>query len=129
MAEFEVDTSELRTLSADLGRVQDRALKQVRSTTQRAALNIKRQMQTEAGTSPHFSRVPASISYETWEDRHGVGADIGPEIGRAQGSLAFLAYEGTATMGPLFPDPSGAMEAEAEAWEAYLADAVVGDFW
>ncbi len=122
-----IDTSELRTLAADLGRVPDRALGDVRATTQRAALNIKRQLQDEAAGSRHFSRMPASISYETWEDAHGVGADIGPEIGRQQGSLGFIAYEGTATSGPRFPDPAGAMEAEADAWERYLADAVAGD--
>lgn len=126
---MEIDTSELRALAVELGRVPETANRQVRATTQRAALNIKRQMQAEAGGSAHFSRVPASISYETWENRDGIGADIGPEIGRAQGSLAFIAYEGSPTSGPVFPDPVGAMEAEASAWESYLADAVAGGFW
>lgn len=127
MPSFTVDTSELRRLAVDLGHAAAGAAVQVRATTQRAALNIKRDMQEEASGSPHFNRVPASITYDTWEDRDGITAEIGPEIGKAQGSLAFLAYNGTATMGPIFSDPIGALRRESETYQRYLADAVAAD--
>jgi hypothetical protein len=122
------DTSELRTLSRDFGSAAEGAERQVRRTIQRAAFNIKKDLQDEASTSASFHRMPASISYETWEEPGaGVFAEIGPEIGRQQGSLGFIAYEGTARNGPVFPDPAGALEREAEAFERYMAAAVAGE--
>ena len=129
-----IDTSEVCQLEADLGRVPDRAVRQVRATVARAALNIKRDLQSEAVGSPSFDRVAASISYDTVVTEDGITAEIGPEYGhpkghaRAQGSLAWIAYEGTATTAPRFPDPIGALERESDAFEHYLADAVIGDF-
>jgi len=123
-----IDTTELRQLEHDLGRVSERAAEQVRKTMQKAAFNIKKDMQAEAEGSKHFPGMPASISYETWEKRDEIAAEIGPEIGRRQGSLGFIAYEGTARNGPRFPDPQGALDREADAFEAYLAAAIAGDF-
>lgn len=134
MADARFDATEVRQLEHDLGRVSEGSAEQVRKTMQRAALNIKQDLQAEAEGSGYFSRIPRAISYETWEDRDGITAEIGPEIGnprghaRAQGSLAFIAYEGTARNGPVFPDPAGALEREADAYEAYLAAAIAGDF-
>ena len=128
-----VDVSELRQLETDLGRAPERAYGQVRKVVQRAAFNIKRDLQEEATGSPYFSRVAASISYDTRESRNGIEAEIGPEIGhdpghpRAQGSLAWIAYEGTARHGPVFPDPAGALERESQTFQEYLAKAVADD--
>lgn len=127
MADFSIDTSDLRRLAVDLGTAPARTHDQVRKVTQRAALNIKRDLQEEAEGSARFSGIPASISYETWEKRDGIGAEIGPQIGRRQGSLAFIAYEGTARSGPVFPDPAGALDREAETFQDYLARAVAED--
>ena len=127
MAGFTVDTGELRTLARDLGRAAEGAEKQVRATMQRAALNIKKDLQAEAAGSDSFWRMPQSITYETWENRSGIYADIGPEIGKQQGSLGFIAYEGTARNAPVFSDPIGALMRESEAFERYMAAAVVGE--
>lgn len=124
MADVSIDTSDLRRLEVDLRAAPEQAHEQVRKVTQRAAFNIKRDLQEEAAGSVHFSGIPASISYETWEKRDEIGAEIGPEIGRRQGSLGFIAYEGTARNGPVFPDPAGALEREAETFQEYLARAV-----
>lgn len=126
MAGIQFDTSELRTLAADLGRVPAEAAGVVRATTQKAALNIKKDLIEEATAvgSRHFSRVAASITYTTGESRGGIWAEIGPEIGKGQGSLAWIAYFGHATTGPRFPDPAGALEREADRYGEYLAKAV-----
>lgn len=126
MARIELDASEVRSLAADLGRVPDAAAKDVRRVMQRAAFNIKRDMQAEATGSRYFSGVAASISYNTGVDSTGIWAEVGPEIGRAQGSLAWIAYEGHATTGPRFPDPQGALDREADALQRYLGEAVEG---
>lgn len=133
MAVVRIDASELRDLEFDLGTAGRRADDEVRKVVQRAALNIKRDLQAEATGSPSFDRVAASISYETFAVGDGWVAEIGPEFGherghaRAQGSLAWIAYEGTARSGPVFPDPSGALEREAEAFELYLGKAVADE--
>lgn len=134
MARVDLDLSELRALEVDLGRVPAAAEDQVRKVLQKAALNIKKDLQQEATETTYFPRVAASISYETYAEAGGWVAEIGPEIGnpkghaRAQGSLAWIAYEGTARTAPTFPDPSGALEREAEAFRSYLAEAVAGEF-
>jgi hypothetical protein len=133
MAEMRADLSELRRLEVDLGRVPARAEDQVRKVLQRAAYNIKRDMQEEASGSVSFARVADSISYETYAGPDGWVAEIGPEIGhdpghpRAQGSLAWIAYEGTARTPPQFPDPAGALEREADAFREHLGRAVADE--
>lgn len=127
MARLDVDVSELRQLAVDLGRASGRADDQVRRVIQKAALNIKKDLQSEATDTTHFTGVASSVTYETFEADGGWVAEIGPEIGKGQGSLAWIAYEGHATTGPTFPDPSGALEREAEAFRAYLAEAVADD--
>lgn len=124
---MQFDVSELRQLAVDLGQATGRADDQVRKVIQKAALNIKKDLQSEATDTTHFSGVASSVTYETFAAGDGWVAEIGPEIGRGQGSLAWIAYEGHATTGPTFPDPSGALEREAEAFRTYLAEAVAGD--
>lgn len=134
MAGAQVDVSEIRSLAADLGAASERAVLQSRKVMQKAALNIKNDMIDEAtGVSESFDRVRFAISYETFAGPDGWVAEIGPETGyerghvKGQGGLAWIAYEGHATTGPVFPDPSGALEREAEAFRAYLAEAVTDD--
>ncbi|ROP45946.1 hypothetical protein [Pseudokineococcus lusitanus] len=121
----ELDSSEVRRLSADLGRLPDEAVKKVRATMSRAGVNLTARMRSEATGSARLRGVPASIGYD---DVVGsgtvVGVDVGPEIGRAQGSLAWVGYDGTATSGPVFPDPQGALEDEATTLEQHILDAV-----
>lgn len=109
----EFDTSELRSLAATFGDAGSVVAREVQGIIQRGALHIKKDMQREASSSRSFRGVPASISYDVNRSSDGVEAEVGPEIGRAQGSLAFIAYNGTSTMGPVFPDPAGALAREA----------------
>lgn len=133
MAKLEFDVSELRQLGVALGQVPDRAEDQVRKVIQKAALNIKTDLQQEATDTTYFPRVAASLSYETFAGPDGWVAEIGPEIGnprghaRAQGGLAWIAYEGNSRTAPTFPDPSGALDREAAAFRSYLADAVADE--
>lgn len=123
---IEFDTSDLRKLSADLGAAGPKVAREVDGIIRKGALNIKRDMQREASSSRSFRGVPASISYDVNRSSDGVEAEVGPEIGRAQGSLAFIAYNGTSTMGPVFPDPAGALAREAVKTMEWLGKAAEG---
>ncbi len=119
-----IDARAVRELATDLGRAPAEALGEVRRVVQRGALNIKRDMQAEATGSRRLAGIAPSITYTTELLPDGITAEIGPEIGRAQGSLGFVAYEGTPTSGPVFPDPQGALDRESEAVARHIADAV-----
>ena len=121
----EFDTSELRQLAADLGSAGARASGAVRATTQKAALNIKQQLQREASGREHAPRLPFAITYDTRELQSGIIAEIGPRTG-GPGSLAFY-YYGNSKVGPQLPDPMGALDAEAPAYAKYLAEAVADE--
>ena len=113
----------LREFSRTLERATPRVAQEVRATMARAGLELKRRLQSEATGSPSFKGVRASISYDLFNGVDNVGVDVGPEIGRAQGSLAFIAYEGSATSGPVFPEPQQALDDEAKVLEEHLAAA------
>jgi hypothetical protein len=117
-----VSVGGLRQLRAALAGEPDAARERVRSTMSRAGLQLKRRMQAEASGSQSLRGVPASIGYDLKVGATLVEVEVGPEVGRAQGSLAFIGYEGTATSGPIFPDPVRALEAEADVTARYLGD-------
>jgi len=121
------DVAGLRAHAAALRAASRDAQRAVEATTNRAALNLKNDLKREAQDvgSSYFKRVPFAISYDVTVTGDAVEAVVGPEIGRGQGSLAWIAYEGTATQGPRFPDPAGALEREATVFERFLADAAV----
>lgn len=120
------DTSQLRDLATRLDRASGEVGREVVKVIKRGALNLRRDMRDEASGSEYFSGVPASITYETFFDRDSFEAEIGPEIGKGQGSLAFLAYEGTHTGGPVFPDPALALAREVPKVMDFMARAAQG---
>lgn len=83
----------------------------------RGALNVKRQMQDELKGSPHFKGVAPAVTY----DLDGSEAEIGPEIGKAGGSLAFIAAFGTSRTPAWWDFTKGARD-EAPKLERFLAE-------
>lgn len=124
--EVEFDTSELDELRVRLNRASDELAGEVVKIVKRGALAIKKDMQDAATGSDHFSRMPASITYETFYEADAFVAEIGPEIGKLQGSLAFLAYEGTHTGGPVFADPALSLAREVPKVMDYISRAAEG---
>jgi len=109
VSRISVDTSQVRSLAADLRGAGSRVSSKVPAVVSKGALNIKNQMREEADQSTHF-RFDYTISYDLEEG--GFSAIIGPEKGGA-GSLANIAYFGGANGGGgTVPDPVGALEAE-----------------
>ena len=115
------EISGLAELVADLRGLPEHARRDARQIIAKGAVSIKRQLQTEMGSSRHFGQVASAISYDL-EDRAGSAeAVIGPTKG-SPGSLGNIAYFGTSRGGGTVPDPRGALEAEAPVAAQHLLD-------
>lgn len=120
-----IDASELRTLATDLQRIPDKVQRGVRPVVSKGALNVKNQLQSEMGGSTHFGQIKSAISYDIKVKGDGVEAEIGPRKG-SPGSLANIAYFGGARGGGTVPDPSGAMNSEADRFASALSKLLDG---
>jgi len=126
MAGFEIDTSELRKLSTDLGRIPARVVPEAEAVLKKGAQNLKESMAAEFEGSPHFKRVGAAVSYERRGFASEIAYEIGPEIGRGAGSLGGIAVEGGANGGGGSVKVDHLLEPEAVSIEKYLGDALEG---
>jgi hypothetical protein len=91
--------AELRALSANLGRIAGSAVEDVDAVIQRAALNVKREMQADASGSAHFKGMAGSITYDSHYQLGKVRYVVGPDKGRRGGALGNIAYFGTSRGG------------------------------
>jgi hypothetical protein len=91
--------AELRALSANLGRIAGSAVEDVDAVIQRAALNVKREMQADASRSASFKGMAGSISYDSHYRAGRVRYVVGPDKGRRGGALGNIAYFGTSRGG------------------------------
>lgn len=126
MAGFEIDTSELRELSTDLGRIPAKVVPDVESVLKKGADVLKGTMAAEFASSPHFKRVGAAVSYERRGFAKEIAYEIGPEIGRGAGSLGGIAVDGGANGGGGSVKVDHLLEPEAVAIEKYLGDVLEG---
>lgn len=122
MAGFEIDTSELRTLAADLGRIPARVVPEVEAVLKKGADQLKKGMQAEFEGSPHFKRVGAAVSYERRGFAREIAYEVGPEMGRGAGSLAGIAVDGGANGGGGSVKVDQLLEPEAKVVEKFLGD-------
>lgn len=121
------DASEVRALAAALEQSGRSVQRPVRDVVSRGALNIKRQMVAEMGSSQSFSGTARSITYDMRGNAFYTEALIGPKIGSGEsGGLASIAYWGNSRGGGTVPDPKGALDAETPRFERALLD-VLGD--
>ena len=118
---FTLDVNGLAQLTASFIVAGRTVQKDAPKVVARGALNVKKQMQDELRESPHFKGVAPAVNY----DLDGTEAEIGPEIGRAGGSLAFIAAFGTSQT-PAWWDFTKAARDEAPNLEKYLTDLATG---
>jgi len=123
---FTLDTSELRKLQADLGKIPARLVPESEAVLKKAAQSLKEGMAAEFAKSPHFKRVGAAVSYERRGIFREIAYEIGPEMGRGAGSLAGIAVEGGANGGGGSVKIDGLLEPEAVQLEKHMLD-VLGD--
>lgn len=126
MASFELDTSELRSLAADMRQVDSRLARWVRPVVEKGAVNIKDDMRRKMAESEHFEPVARSIGYDMTEggfgDQGEYVAEVGPSKG-SPGSLANIAYFGGANGGGgSVEDPQAAADRELPNFRNALAD-------
>ncbi|GAA1992894.1 hypothetical protein GCM10009718_33270 [Isoptericola halotolerans] len=124
MTGISFDTSELRTLSADLAAAPESAAKKVPAILGRGAKNIRDQMRSEAEKSRRYFKLGYTIDYEkVREEGTSFSTEIGPNRARhEQAKLAHVAYfGGVHGGGGTLPDPQGALDAEAPEVMKYLA--------
>jgi hypothetical protein len=121
--EVSIDLNEFTQLAGDLRKSELSIANDVRKIIQVGSMKIKKQMASDIGKSPHFKAVAPSITFTTKITALGIESEIGPEIGKAAGSLAFIAAHGTSTMGPSW-DYAAPLIAEAKVVENLLLKAV-----
>jgi hypothetical protein len=86
---IDYDFSELLALAADLGRVPAEVALNVKKAVTVTALKVKKDWASEAKRSG-LAGYAASVTYDVKESRGGVEAEIGPDLGRNQGSFGFV---------------------------------------
>ena len=118
---FTIDVSGTQDLAAAFTAAGRKVSQGAPKVVSRGALNVKRQMQQELSGSPHFKSAAPAVSY----DLDGTEAEIGPEIGKAGGSLAWIAAFGTSRT-PAWWDYTKAARDEAPNLEKFLADLATG---
>jgi len=87
------DFSDLARLDADLGAVEDKIIPSVTKAVEVSARLGRDEWQKRAkGPSGRMAKAyPRSIDYELVLDQDGaIGAEIGPNLGKSQGSLGIL---------------------------------------
>jgi len=129
MAGFEIDTSELRKLQGDLGKIPARMVPESEAVLKKAAQNLKEGMAAEFEGSPHFKRVAPDVTYERRGFAREIGYEIGPEIGRGKGhggGLGGVAVEGGANGGGGSVKIDHLLEPEAVLIEKHMLD-LLGD--
>ena len=109
---MDVDTSELRALAADFGRVASRALPLVDAAVKKGAQKVKEEMAAEAAGSVHFKAMAGAITYDSAYRVGQVAYEIGPDKDRRAGALGNIAYFGGANGGGGTLDIAGPLRRE-----------------
>lgn len=128
MSGIEIDTSEVRQIAADAGRLPGELSRWLRPAVSKGALNIKRALQADLEQSGNagIRAVARSISYDLTDTGTTVEAEIGPD--KPSGALANIAYFGTSRGGGHTRDPIEPLNEEAEAFQKAVAE-IVEDLW
>ena len=113
-----LDFGDLEAFARDLDHQGAKVVLAQRQVVKNGALNVKKQLQTEADGHPHAARMPQAITFDVELDGKEIVADIGPEKGGV-GSLAFY-WLGNSRTAPVLPDPMLAADKEAEAMAEWL---------
>lgn len=123
-----IDASELRTLSRDLGTLPTRVAFEVSRSIFKGATSIKAAMQRDARASIHWGGFAGDIDFDTILAADSFAAEIGPRVGPGRpGNLANLAYTGYSrgAAGTVRP-PEAALDDEAPKFERALGDILGG---
>jgi len=115
--DIEVNTSGFQLLSADFTAAAAEAIPEVRKVVDKGLLNIKQGMQRRWRGHRSIAGLPPAVSYDSRIVAGGVHGEVGPVVGRRQGSLGGIIEGGRLEYGNLrnAPIPAAKPEAELEA--------------
>ena len=119
--------NEVRTLAADMTKVDARMLRHLVPVVRRGAVNIKEAMRADLHKSSNagFRHVASTVTFDETDD--GFGAEIGPT--KPAGALANIAYFGSYKGGGTVRDPTGAMNDEEPNFVRELENVAEGLVW
>ena len=92
------DASELQRLAVDFGKASAGLLKDVDKVAQKAAQNIKDDLNAQAAGSS-FRGMAGSVTYDRTFSRGSVGYEVGPDKDRRGGALGNIFFFGTSRGG------------------------------
>ena len=106
-----IDTSELKALAADLGRVSGTVAREADRVLERGALGVKNAMveQARSSHSQYARHFAGSISYD---QAGALRYEIGPDKSRRQGALGNLLYFGSRNNAPTLDIEAGLIAEE-----------------
>jgi len=108
-----VDTSQLRALAVDLGRIPAKVAPAAVAVVSKGALNVKTDWAQRWSGLAHAPMVDEAVTYDILTGPLGViSAEVGPDKDRPQGALGNLLEFGSVHNAPA---PGGLPAAEAEA--------------
>ena len=118
--QFKIDMAEVRSLAADLTRVDARLARHAIPVVRKGAVNIKDEMQADLRKSSDrgFRHVATTVSFDELDG--GFGAEIGPT--KPAGALANIAYFGSYKGGGTVRDPWHALDDEYPSFIKHLGD-------
>lgn len=118
--DFSIDTSELRTLAADLTDAPREVQRQVPAVVKRGAVNIKNDMRDALADSTYFKGAAPAVTFDELEG--GMAAEIGPTKGKPGGIAVIGYFGGSYGGGGTVEDPQKALDREAPKFIDALGD-------
>jgi hypothetical protein len=123
MTEF--DVSDVYEFALGLDKAAGDVFDKMYPVVRRGALNVKKDLQSEAQGHPHTPYLPAAISYDTKATKSQISAEIGPDKDKTGGAIANVVYFGTAKNAPVL-DINGPLDREEPKFLKAIEDAIEG---
>lgn len=117
--QFKLDMAEVRTLAADMTKVDSRLSRHLIPVVRKGGVNIKNAMQADLRKSSDrgFRHVATTVSFDELDG--GFGVEVGPGAG---GELENIAYFGSYKGGGTVRDPWHALDDEYPSFIKHLED-------
>ena len=120
LMDIDIDASELREFTEDLGRIPASMVPKVEAVVRKAAVNIKKDWAAAWAGHAHIPALPRAISFDMQYGIGVIGVEIGPDKAKAQGPLGNVIEFGTVNNAPI-PGGYPALYKELPAFLAHLA--------
>lgn len=107
-----IDDHELRELIVDLGKAPGKAVKPLDAVVEKAAMNIKTDLNDQASGSKHFKGIAGAVTYDSTTSIGRISYEVGPDKARRGGALWNIFLFGGSNGGGGSGDLDGPVDAE-----------------